>query len=187
MVHLWFFPVSHKNWRKMWVDYWGGKGYVGPSSQIIGVPGTPPLFLRLWVSQCNENTWLIWSFVQCNEKWLSYCSGVDDTYYASAGHLVKNHAINQYDRKIPSSHWTSPIHGSDTRLHHEKPYSINSRYVEHWYLKVPLSKNIVWTHSLLLFTIHLLISNYRYFKVNFLEPVFLNTRARLFKTNDVVS
>ena len=45
LVYLWFFPVSHRNWRKRWVDYWGGgggggKGYVGPPSQIIG--GAPP-------------------------------------------------------------------------------------------------------------------------------------------------
>ena len=26
LVHLCFFPVSHRNWRKMWVDYWGGGG-----------------------------------------------------------------------------------------------------------------------------------------------------------------
>ena len=24
-VHLWFFPVSHRNWRKRWVDYWVGQ------------------------------------------------------------------------------------------------------------------------------------------------------------------
>ena len=41
LVHLWFFPVSHRNWRKMWVDYWGAKGYVAPPplSQIIGGGG----------------------------------------------------------------------------------------------------------------------------------------------------
>ena len=54
------FPVSHRNRRKMWVDYWGGGGGVGrakgrlASSQIIGRPDhTPPpspLFLRL----CRE-------------------------------------------------------------------------------------------------------------------------------------
>ena len=44
LVHLWFFPVSHRNWRKRWVDYWGGgaKGYVGPPSQIIGGAWPPP-------------------------------------------------------------------------------------------------------------------------------------------------
>ena len=26
LVHLWFFPVSHRNWRKRWMDYWGGGG-----------------------------------------------------------------------------------------------------------------------------------------------------------------
>ena len=53
------FPVSHRNRRKMWVDYWGGGGGGGrakgrlASSQIIGRPDPPPpspLFLRL----CRE-------------------------------------------------------------------------------------------------------------------------------------
>ena len=54
LVHLSFFPVSHRNLRKMWVDYWGVKGYVGPAFQIIGGAWPPfpppllPLFLRLW-------------------------------------------------------------------------------------------------------------------------------------------
>ena len=27
LVQLWFFLVSHRNWRKMWVNYWGwGRG-----------------------------------------------------------------------------------------------------------------------------------------------------------------
>ena len=60
LVHLWFFPVSYRNRRKMWMDYWGGGG--GPKgmlahSQIIGRPGPlllpppppPPLFLRLCI------------------------------------------------------------------------------------------------------------------------------------------
>ena len=47
LVHLSFFPVSHRNWRKMWVDYWGAKGYVAPPpppppSQIIGMGPAPP-------------------------------------------------------------------------------------------------------------------------------------------------
>ena len=53
LVYLWFFPVSHRNWRKRWVDYWGGGGGGGgggqrvcwPPSQIIGgagPPGPPP-------------------------------------------------------------------------------------------------------------------------------------------------
>ena len=36
----------------MWVDYWGGRVFCPPPSQIIGVPAPPPplapLFLRLW-------------------------------------------------------------------------------------------------------------------------------------------
>ena len=43
LLHLWFFPVSHRNWRKIWVNYWGGgggaKGYVGSPSQIMGRGG----------------------------------------------------------------------------------------------------------------------------------------------------
>ena len=45
LVHLWFFPVSHRNWRKRWVDYWGrggGKGYIARPPQIIGGGGWPP-------------------------------------------------------------------------------------------------------------------------------------------------
>ena len=42
LVHLWIFPVSYRNWRKMWVDYWGGggrgKGYVGPLSNYCAPP-----------------------------------------------------------------------------------------------------------------------------------------------------
>ena len=52
LIHLWFFFVSHRNWRKKWVDYWGAKGYVAPPpSQIIAPPPMPPppLFLRLWI------------------------------------------------------------------------------------------------------------------------------------------
>ena len=45
-----FFSVSHRKWRKMWVDYWGGgggggggKGYVGPPLKLLGGPSPPPL------------------------------------------------------------------------------------------------------------------------------------------------
>ena len=53
LVHLSFFPVSHRNGRKMWVHYWGAKGYVGPPSQIIGGGGGggggwPPAPLAPW-------------------------------------------------------------------------------------------------------------------------------------------
>ena len=44
LVHLSFLPVSHRNWRKMWVDYWWGQRVCWPPSQNIA----PPLFLRLW-------------------------------------------------------------------------------------------------------------------------------------------
>ena len=32
LVHLSFFPVSHRNWRKMLVDYWGGQRVCWPPS-----------------------------------------------------------------------------------------------------------------------------------------------------------
>ena len=35
------FPVSHRNSRKRWVDYWGCKGYVGPPLKFLG--DLPPL------------------------------------------------------------------------------------------------------------------------------------------------
>ena len=48
----------------MWVDYWGAKGYVGPSSQIIGgglAPLASPLFLCLCyceVEECTDGLYL---------------------------------------------------------------------------------------------------------------------------------
>ena len=44
LVRIWFFSVSHRNWRKMWVDYWGGGGEGGglAPSQIIGWASPPP-------------------------------------------------------------------------------------------------------------------------------------------------
>ena len=44
LVHLCFFPVSHRNRRKRWVDYLGGaKGYVGPPLKLLGAwPPRPP-------------------------------------------------------------------------------------------------------------------------------------------------
>ena len=52
LVYLCFFPVSRRNRRKRWVDYWGGgKGYVGPPLKLLGggLAPLPPLFLRLCV------------------------------------------------------------------------------------------------------------------------------------------
>ena len=43
LVPFWFFPVSHRNWRKGWVDYWGGQRVYWPPSQIIGGAWPPPL------------------------------------------------------------------------------------------------------------------------------------------------
>ena len=43
VVHLWYFPVLHRSWRKMWVDYWGGtKGMLAPLSNYWG-GGLAPL------------------------------------------------------------------------------------------------------------------------------------------------
>ena len=40
LVHLCnFFPVSHRNWTKIWVDYWGAKGYVAPPPSINWMEG----------------------------------------------------------------------------------------------------------------------------------------------------
>ena len=52
LVYLWFFPVSHRNWRKRWVDYCRGRGggqrvCCPLPSQIIGGGVWTPLFLRL--------------------------------------------------------------------------------------------------------------------------------------------
>ena len=72
LVHLWFFPVSHRNWRKRWVDNLGGggggggaKGMLGPPpSQIIGWGACPPpLYLRLWVTESND-TCILTSFIR---------------------------------------------------------------------------------------------------------------------------
>ena len=64
LVHLWFFPVSHKNWRKRRVDYWGGGGgqrvcWPPLPNYWGGGPGPPwpPLFLRLcfiYTSKCTD-------------------------------------------------------------------------------------------------------------------------------------
>ena len=55
LVHLCFFPVSHRNRRKRWVDYWRTKGYVCPPPppplKLLGGLVPPgPLFLRLCFS-----------------------------------------------------------------------------------------------------------------------------------------
>ena len=42
LVHLWFFPVSHRNWRKRWVDYWGGQRVCCPPPPLILFGGLPP-------------------------------------------------------------------------------------------------------------------------------------------------
>ena len=56
LVYLWFFPVSHRNWRKRWVDYWGGQRVCWPPlSNYWGGGGWPPLFLRLCSSWACSN------------------------------------------------------------------------------------------------------------------------------------
>ena len=78
LVYLWFFPVSHRNWRKRWVDYWGAKGYVGPPPlKLLGglpppPPPRPPLFLRLWHSYSKfrmQGFFLL--FVRYSAAWTS--------------------------------------------------------------------------------------------------------------------
>ena len=83
LVYLWFFPVSHRNWRKRWVDYWGGGGgqrVCWPPSQIIGggpgppapPPPPPPLFLRLWHSYSKfRMQGFLLLFVRYSAAWTS--------------------------------------------------------------------------------------------------------------------
>ena len=43
LVYLWIFPVSHRNWRKRWMDYWGPKGMLPPTPlKLLGGGGCPP-------------------------------------------------------------------------------------------------------------------------------------------------
>ena len=57
LVYLWFFPVSHRNWRKRCIGGGGGGGqrvcWPPLSNYWGGGPGPPPpwppLFLRLWL------------------------------------------------------------------------------------------------------------------------------------------
>ena len=43
LVHLWFFPVSHRNWRKRRVDYWGGQRVCWPPLPNYWGGLAPPL------------------------------------------------------------------------------------------------------------------------------------------------
>ena len=64
LVHLSFLPVSHKNCRKMWVDYWvGPKGMLPPPSQIIGGGGRPPSSYAYENSVMSGATVIVSSFV----------------------------------------------------------------------------------------------------------------------------
>ena len=48
LIHLWFFPVSQRNCRKMWMDYWAGPmGMLPPPSQIKLLP-PPTLPTPMW-------------------------------------------------------------------------------------------------------------------------------------------
>ena len=70
LVYLWFFPVSHRNWRKRWVDYWGGGGggqrvcwphlsnYLGGS----GPPGPPSSYaydIATPNSECRSSSYYL--------------------------------------------------------------------------------------------------------------------------------
>ena len=85
LVHLWYFPVSHRNWRKRRNDYWGAKGYVAPPSQIIGGGGLPPpppprapFFLRLCVQ--NEILNVIYAYVYRMRYWM-LSKAIDRNWY----------------------------------------------------------------------------------------------------------
>ena len=75
LVHLWFFPVSHRNWRKRsrWVNYWGAKGYVAPplSNYWGGSPSCPPPLptpvlkpVHKWSRWSDDNVFL--QIASCN-------------------------------------------------------------------------------------------------------------------------
>ena len=99
LVHLWFFPVSHRNWRKMWVDYWGVKGYVGPPYQIIGggggawPPCSPPLPTpenSLWTLSVIHSL-----FSQCDYVNLDHAfSTWRRRYFAGSKFLTIKHSIS---------------------------------------------------------------------------------------------
>ena len=71
------FPVSHRNRRKMWVDYWGGGGggkrYVAPLLTYWGPGPSGPLFLRLCLlnSTCMDR-WMTCDFTSFSTVFQSY-------------------------------------------------------------------------------------------------------------------
>ena len=42
LVHLWFFAVSNRNWKRMWVDYLGGQWLCWPPFKFLSPPPPPP-------------------------------------------------------------------------------------------------------------------------------------------------
>ena len=74
-VILWFFPVSHRNWRKRWVDYWGGQRVCWPPLSNywggLAPPGPPSSYaygLIMEVEQATEFWWSGWSKYHIEEN-----------------------------------------------------------------------------------------------------------------------
>ena len=83
LVHLWFFPVSHRNWRKMWVDYWGGQRVCWPPLSNywggLAPPGPPSSYayaedtFHKFQMKCHF-IWNLWNslkarFIHFHMKW----------------------------------------------------------------------------------------------------------------------
>ena len=82
LVYLWFFPVSRRNWRKRWVDYWGGgpKGMLAPPLKLLGgawPPCPPPpssyAYDRILkpISGIFLNSWEPWMLYACKRTGFS--------------------------------------------------------------------------------------------------------------------
>ena len=84
LVHLWFFPVSHRNWRKRRVDYWGGQRVCWPPLPNywggLAPPGPPS-------SYAYEHNQCVWMNLHINHK--AIYNGYQHTLLLSQG-LVSN-------------------------------------------------------------------------------------------------
>ena len=87
LVHLCFFPVSHRHWRKMWVDYWGGGQRVcwPPLSNYWGglaPPGPPSSYAYAYSSFCKQMGSQKGEIKWDNESWcIRSCSPASDLHY----------------------------------------------------------------------------------------------------------
>ena len=62
LVHLWFFPVSHRNWRKMWVDYLGGQRVGLPPLKLLGgPPAQPSSYAYVWRGKYRRGRGIPWT------------------------------------------------------------------------------------------------------------------------------